>query len=68
MNYREYIAENLEETINYSEYLAEHLDKNIKYSEYLDEHLDSGGFETEAQKAKRIRVEREKKLKRIYVK
>lgn len=70
MNYNEYLTENLDENIKYSaiyseysEYLAEK--ENIKYSEYIAENLDLG-FETESQKAKRIRFEREKKLKRIY--
>ena len=62
--YTEYIAENLEKNLQYSEYLAENLEKTIKYSEYLAGSVDLS--ETEAQKAKRIRLEREKKLKRIY--
>jgi hypothetical protein len=41
MNYSEYLAENLDNTITYSEYLAENLDNTITYSEYIAENLDN---------------------------
>jgi len=61
LKYTEYIAGQLNKTLQYTEYLAEHLDKNIQYSEYLS----GTHYETESEKAERIRLMRSKKLNRI---
>ncbi len=68
MDYRDYIAENLDKSISYSEYIMENLDKSISYAEYIAGNLD--GYETEQEKLTRERKEvrelRNKKLKRVF--
>jgi len=58
VEYVEYVAENLQKSIDYSEYIAENLDKSINYSEYLADAI--------VDKREVKRKEREKKLKRIF--
>jgi hypothetical protein len=54
--------------MDYRDYIAENLDKSISYAEYIAGNLD--GYETEQEKLARERKEvrelRNKKLKRVF--
>lgn len=54
MDYEEYIAEQLNNSISYSEYVAEQIDRNISYTEYL-----SGMYDTK-------NVKRKEKIKNLF--
>jgi hypothetical protein len=54
IEYEEYIAEQLGESISYSEYIAEQIDRNISYTEYL-----SGIYDTK-------NVKRKEKIKNLF--
>jgi hypothetical protein len=44
IDYKEYLAEQINNSIVYSEYLAEQIDKNISYTEYLSGIYDTKSF------------------------
>jgi hypothetical protein len=41
IDYKEYIAEQINKSISYSEYVADQIDRNISYTEYLSGVYDS---------------------------
>jgi hypothetical protein len=54
IDYKEYIAEQINKSISYSEYVAEQIDRNISYTEYL-----SGIYDTK-------NVKRKEKIKNLF--
>jgi hypothetical protein len=54
MDYEEYIAEQLNNSISYSEYIAEQIDRNISYTEYLSGMYDGKN------------VKRKEKIKNLF--
>jgi hypothetical protein len=41
IDYKEYIADQINKSISYSEYVADQIDRNISYTEYLSGVYDS---------------------------
>ena len=54
IDYKEYIAEQINKSISYSEYVAEQIDINISYTEYL-----SGIYDAK-------NVKRKEKIKNLF--
>lgn len=54
IDYKEYIAEQINKSISYSEYVAEQIDRNISYTEYL-----SGIYDAK-------NVKRKEKIKNLF--
>ena len=54
IDYKEYIAEQIDRNISYGKYVAEQIDRNISYSEYL-----SGVYDTK-------NIKRKEKIKNLF--